>query len=45
MSCAGATRSAPAPGTYTFYFGVDTVMDGQLTFDHLFYDTVVVAVH
>ena len=32
-------------GTYTFYFGVDTVMDGQVTIASLFYDTVVVTVH
>lgn len=29
-------------GTYVFYFGVDTVMNGQLDFDHLYYDSVVV---
>lgn len=28
------------PGTYTFYFGVDTVKDGQLTFDKLSYDYI-----
>jgi len=27
-------------GTYTFYFGVDTVMDGIITWDSLYYDTV-----
>ncbi|MDP2990313.1 MAG: hypothetical protein Q8O57_07090 [Kiritimatiellota bacterium] len=39
------TISDLASGTYTFYFGVDTVMDGQVTMASLFYDTVVVAVH
>ncbi len=29
-------------GTYVFYFGVDTIMNGQLDFDHLYYDSVVV---
>ena len=28
--------------TYTFYFGVDTNMDGNITGDSLYYDTVVV---
>jgi len=32
------------PGTYTFYFGVDTVMDGDVTWDSLYYDNVVVNV-
>jgi len=27
-------------GTYTLYFGVDTVMDGDITWDSLYYDTV-----
>jgi|GEM_PF-5986766 len=27
-------------GTYTFYFGVDMVMDGIITWDSLYYDTV-----
>ena len=27
-------------GTYTLYFGVDTVMDGNVTWDSLYYDTV-----
>ncbi len=31
-------------GTYTIYFGVDTVMNGQLDFDYLYYDSVVVNV-
>ena len=39
------TISNLASGTYTFYFGVDTMMDGQVTTDRLFYDTVVVTVH
>ena len=29
-------------GTYTLYFGVDTVMDGNVTWDSVYYDTVVV---
>ena len=29
-------------GTYTLYFGVDTVMDGNVTWDGVYYDTVVV---
>jgi len=29
-------------GTYTLYFGVDTVMDGNVTWDSGYYDTVVV---
>lgn len=32
------------PGTYTFYFAVDTNMNGQLDFDQLHYDDVVVNV-
>jgi hypothetical protein len=31
-------------GTYTFYFGVDTVMNGQLGFDPLYYDSIIVDV-
>ncbi|MDL1965940.1 MAG: hypothetical protein LWW90_04595 [Candidatus Desulfofervidus auxilii] len=31
-------------GTYTLYFGVDTVMDGNVTWDSVYYDTVVVNV-
>ena len=31
-------------GTYTLYFGVDTVMDGDVTWDSVYYDTVVVNV-
>jgi len=31
-------------GTYTLYFGVDTVMDGDVTWDSLYYDNVVVNV-
>ena len=27
-------------GTYTLYFGVDTVMDGNVTEDSVYYDTV-----
>ena len=27
-------------GTYTLYFGIDTVMDGDITWDSLYYDTV-----
>lgn len=34
-----------APGVYTFYFGADAVMDGQVTMDSLVYDTVAVTVH
>jgi len=29
-------------GIYTLYFGVDTVMDGDVTWDSVYYDTVVV---
>ena len=32
-------------GTFEIYFGVDTVMDGQITADHLFYSKVTVTVH
>ena len=32
------------PGTYVFFFGVDTVMNGQIDFDHLYYDGVAVTV-
>jgi hypothetical protein len=28
-------------GTYTFYFGVDTEMDGEITWDRLYYDFAV----
>ena len=31
-------------GTYTFYFGVDTVMDGNVTWDSAYYDMVEVTV-
>jgi len=31
-------------GTYLFYFGVDTVMNGVIDFDHLYYNVVVVTV-
>jgi len=31
-------------GTYTLYFGVDTVMDGDVTWDSVYYDTVEVNV-
>ena len=31
-------------GTYTLYFGVDTVMDGNVTWDSVYYDTVEVNV-
>lgn len=30
------------PGTYVFYFAVDTVMNGLIDFDHLYYEGVVV---
>ena len=33
-----------APGIYTLYFGVDTVMDGYVTWESVYYDTVVVNV-
>jgi hypothetical protein len=29
-------------GTYTFYFAIDTIMNGQIDFDHLYHDGVVV---
>ncbi len=32
------------PGAYAFYFAMDTVVDGLVTYDHLFFDTVVVTV-
>ena len=32
------------PGTYVFYFAVDTIMNGQIDFDHLYCDGVVVNV-
>jgi len=32
-------------GTYTFYFAVDTNMDGNITPDSLYYDSVKVIVH
>jgi hypothetical protein len=31
-------------GTYTFYFGVDTVMDGKITMGNAYYDSVQVNV-
>jgi len=31
-------------GTYTLYFGIDTVMDGNVTWDSAYYDSVVVDV-
>lgn len=31
-------------GTYVFYFGVDTVPDGQISFDDLYYSWVVVTI-
>jgi hypothetical protein len=31
-------------GNYIFYLAVDTVMNGQLDFDHLFYDSVMVSI-
>lgn len=36
--------SGLSAGTYTLYFGVDTVMDGDVTWDSVYYDTVVVNV-
>jgi plastocyanin len=33
------------PGTYTVYFGMDTVVDGVVTFDHATYDHVVVTIN
>jgi hypothetical protein len=36
--------SGMAPGSYTFYFGVDMVMDGNLTKSQLYYDQVTVTV-
>jgi hypothetical protein len=32
------------PGPHIFYFGVDTIMNGVIDFDHLFYDAVLVNV-
>ena len=32
------------PGTYHFYFGVDTVMNGQLDMDSIYYDSVSVSI-
>jgi plastocyanin len=32
------------PGNYTFYFGLDTVVDGLVTFDQLIYDSIAVTV-
>ena len=32
-------------GTYTLYFGVDTNMDGDVTWDSLYYDSVVVNIN
>jgi hypothetical protein len=34
--------SGVQPGTHTFYFGIDTVMDGNLTWDSYYSDSVVV---
>jgi len=34
------TVSGLPAGTYTLYFGVDTVMDGDVTWDSVYYDTV-----
>ena len=31
-------------GTYTLYFGIDTVMDGNVTWDSVYYDTMVLNV-
>lgn len=31
-------------GTYTFYFGIDTTMNGSVDFDRLYYDGVIVRV-
>ena len=31
-------------GTYVFYFAVDSIMNGQIDFDHLYHDAVVVHV-
>ncbi|MFH1563151.1 MAG: right-handed parallel beta-helix repeat-containing protein [Nitrospirota bacterium] len=37
--------NSPLPiGTYTFYFGVDMLLNGSLDFDKLYYDSVVVNV-
>lgn len=36
-----APGSALPPGQYTFYFGVDTVMNGELDLDSLTFDSVV----
>jgi hypothetical protein len=36
--------SALAAGTYTFFFGVDTVMDGKITMGNAYYDFVQVKV-
>lgn len=36
--------STLTPGTYTLYFGLDTVMDGLVTYDHLIFDSVEVTV-
>ncbi|MEW6002665.1 MAG: plastocyanin/azurin family copper-binding protein [Nitrospirota bacterium] len=35
---------ALTPGTYIFYFAVDDVVDGQVTYDRLFFDSVVINV-
>jgi len=39
-----AALPTSTPGTYTLYFGVDTVRDGDVTWDSVYYDTVVVNV-
>ena len=40
-----AAVSELQPGTYTVYFGVDTNMDGDVTWDSLYYDSVVVNIN
>jgi len=39
-----ASLSGFPAGTYALYFGVDTTMDGNVTWENLYYDTVVVNV-
>ncbi|MCG2658630.1 MAG: SGNH/GDSL hydrolase family protein [Kiritimatiellae bacterium] len=34
----------PQAGTYTFYFGVDTLVDGEVTYDRLYFSSVEVIV-